>query len=125
MVDRRELHPVFQAKMLGDLAKILEIPIMEIPEVFRRAKPRALKLGIHEDLLAKYPAADQKKLSRWLGGWTGTKQYLARIVYGTNRHGLDADDCGDISDDDRQAARLRMDALFERWKKKQKAGENP
>lgn len=123
MAKNRELHPEFQAKMLNELASILNINVMEIPEVFRRAKPQALKLRIYDDMLARYPSVDPKKLHQWLGKWTGTRQYLMRIGYGSNRHDLDGNDFGVISDADREAARTRLQNMFEKWKARQAGKE--
>lgn len=117
----RELHPEFQAKMLRELASILDVPIDAVPPVFTRAKPQALKIGVADDLLKEYPEVNIKDLRRWLGIWTGTRQYLHRLRNGLNRHDLDGNDCGLISDDARIVARQRLD----RMRKKQKSTTNP
>lgn len=92
--------------LLTELATILGVPRDELPPVFQRyAIPKALKIGIENDLLMRFTAVDPERLANWLARWTRTDAYLKRIVLGRNRHDLDDDHCGMIQSGQRAWAR--------------------
>lgn len=110
--DKRLLHPGWQTLMLAALAGIVKCEAADIPQVFMRPKPHALKIGIREDLLARFPDADAKQVGEWFGRWCRTTQYQMRIANGQNRHDLDGNDCGTISDAQRAQAKVMLAKLI-------------
>lgn len=88
-----------------ELIAILDLEsIDDLPKIFRTGFPRALKIGIHADLAARYPNADPETIGLWMRRYTGQRKYLMRLAFGTNRHDLDGNDVGAISDDQRALA---------------------
>lgn len=105
-------------ELLQELANILGVEIDGLPHIFQTKAKRAFKIGFHDDIVAAFPNADKKKLSRWLSKWTNTHSYLYRITIGMNRHDLDGNDCGLIEEKDREYARR---ILTEREEKRKRA----
>jgi len=94
-----------------ELASILRCDPLALPEVFYGTRPRALKVGIYFDILARYPAADAQRLRDWLGRYTSTRVYLRRIALGCHRHDLDGNNAGAIEEQSRKRARRRFQLL--------------
>src|SRR5690242_8783178 len=70
---------VFRGAMLADLPATLGCTQKELPAVLTvKGRPKALKVGIMPDMLAKYPKADEPKLVNWVRRWTGHWEYLKR-----------------------------------------------
>jgi sRNA-binding protein len=106
---RHERWIAFREAMLNELPAILGCTPEELPPVLAvMGRPKALKVGIALDLLAKFPKADEPKLADWLRRWTGHWEYLKRIAHGCNRHGLEGNDMAPITDDDRGCAREKL-----------------
>ena len=84
---------------LDELAAILGVMRAELPPVFHFEKPKVLKVGINEDLLARFPDVDRERLSAWLAMWTSLPDYLKRTAgrHRRNRHDLDNEHAGEIS----------------------------
>lgn len=123
MKDKRQFHPGWQTLMLAALAGILKCEAADIPKVFFRPKPHALKIGIRDDLIARFPEADSKDIGTWLSKWCGTRQYQKRLANGQNRHDLDGNDCGKISDEERALALAALQKRQARQKMKRAAAE--
>ena len=69
---RHERWIAFREAMLDELPVILGCTPEELPPVLAvMGRPKALKVGIALDLLAKFPRADEPKLADWLRRWTG------------------------------------------------------
>ena len=103
--------PSFRAKMLAELRDIFAEycePPHDLPRVFLATRPKALKLGIYHDVRFHFPGLNKKRLRAWFKAWCGDRAYLERIASGTNRHDLDGEDCGLISEEHRADARLRL-----------------
>lgn len=99
----------FRRRMLTDLARILGVEHDALPAVFlAEGRPKALKIGIHQDLIDRYPDANRKQIRAWLGRWTHPIQYQTRLVHGTNRHDLDGNDVDLITDEQRTAAEAQI-----------------
>jgi len=94
-----------------ELGAILRCDPRALPDVFYGTRPRALKIGIYYDLLARYPGADAQRLRDCLGRYTATRAYLRRIVLGRNRHDLDGNNAGAIDAQSRARARARIRML--------------
>ena len=56
-----------------------------------------LKIGIHADLIARFPDADAEAIRAWLKVWTRERDYLKREITRNNRRDLDGNDVGLIS----------------------------
>lgn len=67
--------------------------------MFEPRIPLPLRIGIHTDLLARYPNADPVALSRWMGRWCNSAQYRRQIAAGGMRYDLDGFVAGEISAD--------------------------
>ena len=103
------LKEPFRERMTKQLAEILGAAV---PVVFADTdRIYVLKIGIREDLLTRYPAADPDRLSRWLGEWTGKRTYLSAIKRHAHRIDLDGNEAGRISHDARKRANWRLKRL--------------
>lgn len=121
--DKRNLNAGWHQHALRELAALLGVEKEAVPVVFLRSKPRALKIGIRDDIIQKYGVTDAKALGVWLGTWCATKQYLKRIVNGQNRHDLDGNDCGTISEEAKAQALASLQKRRARQKMKRMAAE--
>ena len=101
----------FRDLMLHDLALVLKCEPDELPRVFCTNIPKPLKIGIFDDMMAKY-APDEARLSQWLKFWTNRREYLHRVAYGKHRHDLDGDDVEEIADRDRTFSKMRLYEAF-------------
>lgn len=101
----------FRARMLDELAVCLGTERDALPPVFQTDRPKALKIGIHDEMIARFPSADPAALDLWLRRWCGMFSYVARIAHGLNRHDLDGNDCGEIGAEHRAQAQ----ALLKKW----------
>jgi len=101
----------FREAMLAELPAILGSTPEGLPPVLTvKGRPKALRVGIALDLLAKYPKADETKLANWVRRWTGHWEYLKRIAHGCNRHDLEGIDVAPITYYERDQARRRLGA---------------
>jgi sRNA-binding protein len=95
-----------------ELRQILGIdPGSDLPKVFGGLYVCILKIGIHADILERFPSADAEKLSDWLGRYTSEPRYLKRMTKGTNRHDLDRNNVAIIEESAKYEARKRIRAL--------------
>ena len=110
MSTRKHKHwIVFREMMLAHLPPILGCTSEELPPVLTtKGRPKALKVGITLDLLARFPNANEPKLANWLQRWTIHWEYLKRIAQGRNRHDLDGNDVAPITYCERHQARRRL-----------------
>jgi sRNA-binding protein len=91
-------------KLLAELTSLIGAPL---PPVFTRAvKP--LKLGIYDDLRARYPQLKADDLSRWLSKWVTRLQYHQRVAKGRERYDLDCQPVGKITDQERRRAQIEL-----------------
>ena len=105
----RKKWTAFRGLMLVELSKIVGVEMEALPPVMLTARqPKALKLGTLEDLCERFPHADKVALKRWITGWCLSPFYIKRIVYGRNRHDLDGNEVGVITDHERKHARRVM-----------------
>lgn len=102
----------YRAKMTAELSQILGTSEDDLPPVFRAKWPKALKIGIHQDLIARFPEADPERIVDWLGRWTTTPPYFARLIHGKNRHDLDGRDAQKISKGHRIWAKKQRAAVL-------------
>jgi hypothetical protein len=107
---RGELHPVWYAAGIQQLAAILGISPLEVPKVFRRIRPRPLALRAGSELLRRYPAADAARLGPWLRVWTGTNEYLDALAAGGKHVSLDGAEAEDITPDHQAHAQQQIEA---------------
>src|SRR5262245_50086690 len=91
--------------MLENLATILGEPP---PPVFESKRPRPLKIGTREDMLARYPHADQHEIAAWLSPWTRTSEYLKQLTRSKHRYDLDGMEVGEIRETERAYARFTL-----------------
>ena len=109
----------YHASGLQELAGILGVVITELPKIFQSHGKRVFKIGVHADLLERYPNADPDQLSIWFARWTGSTPYLYRIVNGEHRHDLDGNDVAMITDEDRKHSQARLDKRARRKAQRQ------
>ena len=101
---------VFRSLMLRDLVELLGCASAAVPPAFLSDEPRPLKIGTNEELLARFPGADQAKVSRWLRLWTSRLNYIKAVAYGLLRFDLDDKPAGEISADEKKHARKQIAA---------------
>lgn len=80
--------------------------------VFRDALP--LAIGIHKTVLAAAPELDAGAVRAALRRHTASTRYLKAVATGTQRHGLDGQPAGEVTDEQKQQA---AETLRERFKK--------
>jgi hypothetical protein len=106
--DPRRLSAPYHTRMLGELAGILgDAP----PPVFAARIPMPLRIGVHVDLVVRFPNSDPVALGRWLSRWTGTTQYLQVLISGGPRFNADGNVAGDVSAHAVEHARRRAAGL--------------
>jgi sRNA-binding protein len=89
---------LFRQAMTRQLPQLLGCESGGLPSIFADpAKVYVFKIGIHQDLMARYPSTDAKKLSRWLGRWVSHGAYLNAVRKGRPRVGLDLEPAGDVT----------------------------
>ena len=79
------------------------------PRVFLGDKPKPLKIGVHLDLIARFPGAKPAKVRRWLARWTHSRRYLEAIAKGIARYDLDGGVAGEISELEHAHARQSLE----------------
>jgi hypothetical protein len=72
------------------------------------AKP--LKLGIHHDVMGRWPDLDRKLLSAAMGYYCGSNGYLAALRPGAIRYDLDGQPSGEVSAEHAASAKARCKA---------------
>ncbi|MDR5904302.1 ProQ/FINO family protein [Franzmannia qiaohouensis] len=92
------------------------------PQTFFKGHTRPLKVGIHEDLVAREPWPD-KLVRRALACYVHLPRYLKAVRTGAERVDLDGANAGDVSDGEARYARRQLDELRaqNRTRKAQKA----
>jgi sRNA-binding protein len=101
----------FRTRMLDELAVCLGTERDALPPVFLTDRPKALKIGIYDEMIARFPSADPAALNLWLRRWCGMFAYVARVAHGLNRHDLDGNDCGEIGAEHRAQAQALLKKL--------------
>ena len=99
------LSAAYLERKAGELAAILGVAVEMAPGILTGSVPAPLKVGIREDMAARYPAADPAAIARWLRGWTGTEQYRRQIAAGGARFDLDGNQEGEITDSQMKGVR--------------------
>lgn len=84
--------------------------IEQYPATFNPAAPLPLKIGIHTDLLARHPDLDPATLRRALKRYCERRAYqLALAREGACRVDLDGKPAGEVLEDQRKFAKLKLD----------------
>jgi len=100
-------QPAFRSEMLDKLREITGSA--DVPRVFTVADyPRALKVGIRHDLIARYPHVKAWKLNRWLNRWCGRSAYHKAVSIGGVRFDLDGKPAGRSTEDERAYAGVKV-----------------
>jgi sRNA-binding protein len=105
--------------MFDKLPVILKCQLEELPAVFRpvpgrqsrpghRSLNRPLKVGIHNDLIGRFPEADKPALLKWTRWWCSSRGYVEVIARGGDRYDLDGNPAGTITDADIKHAKKRI-----------------
>ena len=103
-IDDRLIPRHEYSAMIAKLRAVLNTEDILPPVFMGSRRPKALKVGIDKDLLARYPVADGYELSDWLEAWTHQPAYLKRIAHGRHRHDLAGENCGKITPSQRDHA---------------------
>lgn len=127
--DAQRVEPKGRPRKMGEashLAMLAELGALvggreKVPQVFEQRRPKVLKIGVHEDLFARFPDADKDKLKRWLRRWVATFAYQTAVMYRNHRHDLDGNDVASINDHSRSYATKRATAMDERYKRRSEA----
>lgn len=80
------------------------------PQTFFKGHTRPLKVGIHEDLVAREPWPD-KLVRRALACYVHLPRYLKAVRSGAERVDLDGASAGDVTDGEARYARRQLDDL--------------
>jgi ProP effector len=92
---------------------LLAVIRQRFPETFFIHKPKPLKIGIYNDLLA-LGVLDQKGLRAFLGAYCKLGRYLAALVPGAQRVDLDGNPTGEVTPEEAEIAAKALSALHER-----------
>lgn len=76
------------------LKGIVETLTKSYPDIFDKAHPKPLAIGIHKQIRAKHPNISRKLTEITMRRWTSTKKYRAVLIPGADRYNLD----GSVSD---------------------------
>lgn len=80
------------------------------PGTFFKGHTRPLKVGIHEDLVAREPWPD-KLVRRALACYVHLPRYLKAVRTGAERVGIDGENAGEVSEGEARYARRQLDEL--------------
>ncbi|WP_242457939.1 ProQ/FINO family protein [Halomonas sp. YLGW01] len=80
------------------------------PDAFFKGHVRPLRVGIHEDLLAREPWPE-KLVRRALACYVHLPRYLKAVRQGAERVGLDGEAAGPVSEGEARYARKKLDEL--------------
>jgi sRNA-binding protein len=94
---------------LRDLAKVLNVDLVDLPPVF--LNPMPLQIGTYRALRARYPGAKAKPLGRWLAHWCRSRTYLEMIVAGAVRYDVEGQPAGEITELERAHAQAQLAAF--------------
>jgi len=84
------------------------------PKVFTNDAPPPLKVGIHADLLTRHPALDPDTLRRALKRYCERRAYQVALARkGACRVDLDGQPAGEVLEDQRKFAKVKLNA----WKR--------
>lgn len=76
----------------------------DVPAAFLSLEPRPLKIGIFNDLTARYPHADASKLGRFMASYTRSRPYQTAVKTTVMRIDLDGNEVEQISEEERRRA---------------------
>ncbi|MEO1109889.1 MAG: ProQ/FINO family protein [Pseudomonadota bacterium] len=105
--DRRVLRPEFKTKFLNQLSEALGIrQTADLPKIFLAERVMPMKIGIANDLIARYPnAQDHKTVKKTLGFLVRSFTYSNAVIEEERRYDLDLnpifDETGEITDQSR------------------------
>jgi len=86
--------------------KLREITGDLVPPVFEASDyPRALKIGIRDDLVARFPHVKPWRLAGWIALWCRRIQYHRAVARGGVRFNLDGNPAGRITEAERAYGR--------------------
>jgi sRNA-binding protein len=100
------------------MSKTLRTQLQDIigqpmPEVFGTQTLRPLKVGIFDDMVARYPALEAAALSAWFSQWTRQPVYLKRVATGRWRYDLDCEPVSEIRKCERDHAKWLLMLMAE------------
>jgi hypothetical protein len=122
--DRRVMKPGFRAKILSQLSEALGVSRTEdLPKIFLAERVVPMKIGIADDLLARYPnAQDRKIVKKALGFLVRSLNYSNAVIEEERRFDLDLnpvyDEAGEITDQSRLDAQNNIKNALAKLKKK-------
>jgi ProP effector len=93
--------------------EVVGVICQRFPATFFIHKPKPLKIGIYDDLLA-VGVLDEKGLSAFLRAYCKLGRYLAVVVPGAQRVDLDGNPTGEVTAEEAQLAATALSVLHER-----------
>lgn len=124
--DRRSLKPEFRTKVLNQLTEALGIrQTADLPKIFLSERVYPMKIGIADDLIARYPnAQDRKAVKKALGFLVRSLTYSNAVIEEQRRYDLDLnpvfDETGVITDQCRADALKNIKSIVAKIKKRNK-----
>jgi len=106
------------AQKSGHRSALLERLYAEVP-VFRDYQP--LAIGIHKNLMERFPDLDKGQVRTVLHFHTGTTRYLKAIVAGAPRFDLDGNPSGAVTAEQQAQAAATLRERFKRGAERRKA----
>ena len=108
-------YSVFADLMRKDLEALLGAPA---PVVFTRpSRPVPLQIGIREEMLARYPNADEAKVGRFLRIWCSQLFYRRALTVGRARYSLDYQITDAVTEDAEARAKRQIEHDLRKPKK--------
>ncbi|MCK7616025.1 ProQ/FINO family protein [Roseibium sediminicola] len=121
--DRRVLKPGFKTKVLNQLTEALGISkTVDLPKIFLAERVSPMKIGIADDLLARYPnARDRKVVKKALGVLVRSLTYSNAVIEEDRRYDLDLnpvyDATGEITEKSRADAQNNIKSALAKIRK--------
>jgi len=122
--DRRVLKPGFKTKILNQLTEALGITqTADLPKIFLAERVSPMKIGIADDLLARYPnAQDRKAVKKALGVLVRSLTYSNAVIEEDRRYDLDLnpvyDETGEITEKSRADAQNNIKSTLAKIRKR-------
>ena len=96
----------------------VELLIEAYPNTFSLNEPKPLKIGIQEELVADEKVS-RGKIKRALATYVRNPRYLQSMVAGAHRVNLAGEEAGEVTAEDEQHAKAKLDEYKERRKARQ------